>query len=122
MQVDFTRQNRYDIRLPDDGVALTLEPSWNVAPAVGYGAYLGQNGDGTDRGRIDLQMQYVFEEKKSKRQDRLVGTATFTQRLTDQSSALITLSYANKSEFLGSVDKKLRAHLGLSYRLLQAKK
>lgn len=121
LSVDLSHEPRYTLMLPEDTVNIALPGAWQIAPSIGYGTYFGQNTDGSDRGRFDLQLKYVLAERDTRRQDRAVGTVTLTQRLTDQATSLITVSYANKSEFLDTVDRKLRANLGLSYRLVQPK-
>ncbi|HYX24919.1 MAG TPA: hypothetical protein VFC23_12250, partial [Thermoanaerobaculia bacterium] len=67
--------------------------------------------------RFDLQADYEDFSGDPKLQDRLVATATFTQKMSDNSTASFSFIYASKPEFLGEVDKHLSAHLGLKYKM-----
>lgn len=51
------------------------------------------------------------------KQNRWVGTATFTMPLGDNVSVPVTLKYANKPEFLSDQKRQLGMHFGLSWRL-----
>lgn len=51
------------------------------------------------------------------KQNRWVGTATFTMPLGERVSMPVTVTYANKPEFLGEQKEQFGMHLGLSWRL-----
>jgi len=121
VQADFTRRNAWHVTLPDDSVNLALGSATTFALSAGYGAYIGNAQDGESRDRLDVQAKYDFTHDDALRQDRFLGTAFYTRRLSDQSSAVIGLTYANRPEFLGDVDHRIRANLGLTYKLNQPK-
>lgn len=116
-QLDFTGRRPWSVRIPQDSVDLALGSASSLAVSGGYGAYFGNPEDGDNRDRLDLQAKYDFTRDDPIRQDRLVSTLFYTRRLSDQSSALLGVTYANKPEFLGEVDRKFGANLGLTYKL-----
>ncbi len=107
----------YKITLPDDTVALNLPRKWNVAPAAGYGRYLWINDAGKQQGRFDASVKGEIGIEDEVRQDRVVLSLNYTQRVTDQMSGIIGLIWANKPEFVGEVTRKARANIGLTYKL-----
>ncbi|MBV9774811.1 MAG: hypothetical protein JO040_12730, partial [Gemmatimonadetes bacterium] len=119
-QVDFTRRSAWHVRLPEDSVDLALGTATALALSGGYGAYFGNAEDGENRDRMDVKAKYDFTRDDPIRQNRLVATLFYTRRLSDQSSALIGFTWANRPEFLGDVDRKLRANLGLTYKINQS--
>ncbi|HEU0076798.1 MAG TPA: hypothetical protein VFQ76_04060 [Longimicrobiaceae bacterium] len=116
-QLDFTGRRRWSVRIPEDSVDVALGAASSVAVSGGYGAYFGNPDDADDRDRLDLQVKYELTRDDPVRQDRFVSTLFYTRRLSDQSSALLGVTFANRPEFLGEVDRNLGAHLGLTYKL-----
>jgi hypothetical protein len=51
------------------------------------------------------------------RKDRLIAKLTYAQRINDKLDIPISLTYANHSDYLTNVDRKLNAHFGISYKL-----
>lgn len=121
---EFTAKHRptYAVSLADEGVNFTLASATTMALSGGYGAYFGNPDDGANRDRFDLQGKYDFTRDDVLRQDRAVVTAFYTRHLSDQSSVLLGLTWANRPEFVGDVDRKLGARLGFSYKLHQPEK
>jgi hypothetical protein len=66
---------------------------------------------------IDLNATYENDSSDTKKKDRLVGSATFTQRISEQLSIPISIVYANHERYLPEVKSKVTAHFGLSYKL-----
>lgn len=118
-EVDAARRMAWDVRLPGDSVELSLEEATSFTVAGGYGAYFGNVEDGDNRDRFDLQGRYDLTGDDPLRQDRFVATAFYTRRVSGQASAVLGLTWANRPEFLGEVDRKFGAHLGFSYKLHQ---
>lgn len=116
--VELNHRPRYSLALADDGVALALGTATTLGVSGGYGAYFGRVEDGDGRDRLDVQARYDFTRDDALRQDRLVATAFYTLRLSDQSAALLGVTWANRPEFVGDdVTRKLRANLGVTYKL-----
>lgn len=103
-----------DFALASDSAAVVRAKSVLVEPAVGYGRYLLT---GASELRMDAEVRYRYSNNESIMENRWVAAVTLTQRITGQSSTILTLKWANKPEYLGAVDKKLRANIGLSYKL-----
>jgi hypothetical protein len=120
-QVELTRRNSWRFQSAEDSVDLALGRALTMAVSTGYGAYLGNPDDGENRDRVDVQAKWDMTRDDPIRQNRFVSTLFYTRRLSDQSSALIGLTYANRPEFLGDVDNRVRANLGLTYKLNQPK-
>jgi hypothetical protein len=112
--VDLSRTARYDFALASDSARVTKPASVALEPAAGFGSYLGF---ADQKAKFDVELRYRYSSNQSVRENRVVGTATLTQKISDQSSSVFTLKWANKPEFLGEVDKKLRANFGLSYKV-----
>ncbi len=67
--------------------------------------------------RIDLTAEYVWVDDDPSRQKRWVGELTYTVPLKGGVTLPISLDYATKPEFLGDVDQRFGAKVGLSYSL-----
>ena len=113
LTADASQSSAYDFTLPTATRRTTLPGSYAVEPAAGIGAYFA----GAQRSRVDIEIRYRWSSEQLVRENRLVGTATLTQKVNDQSSGSVIIRYANKPEYLGNVDKQLTANLGLSYKL-----
>jgi len=67
--------------------------------------------------RVDLEARYESPvEDAGVLEDRLVATLTFTQGMTLNTGMSFGLVYANRPEFLGEVDEKLSANIGLRWK------
>lgn len=53
--------------------------------------------------------------------DRFVGSVTYTVKLSEKMELPLSIVYANHTQFLGDVTKKLNAHFGLVYKLPSGK-
>jgi hypothetical protein len=75
------------------------------------------------RPRLDVSVEFHRTAKGGERTlNRFVSTATLTVPWSTSASFPVSLSYANKSEFISDARKKLSMHFGLSYRLPWEKK
>jgi hypothetical protein len=118
VSVEVSRRGDYEIALPTDGVTLALSGSWDLAGSVGFGRYLAVNQQGEEVGRVDVAGEYVYHHDDPQRQNRVVLTATYTQRLTTTLSVAAGVSYGSRPEFVGDVNKKVSANFGLRYKVL----
>lgn len=67
--------------------------------------------------RVDLEARYESPvEDAGVLHDRLVATLTFTQGMTENTGMSFGIVYANRPEFLGDVDDKLSANIGLRWK------
>lgn len=68
--------------------------------------------------RADFSIEgHRVEKDRVRTTNRWVAIATITLPYGDKMSIPVSLTYANKPEFLGDQKKQITAHLGLSYRL-----
>jgi hypothetical protein len=67
--------------------------------------------------RIDVTASYENVTDDPNLEDRIIASVTWTQEITNTFSLPITLSYANKSQFLPEDDHDLSAHFAVSYKL-----
>ena len=116
LSAEFGRESDYVIAAP---VALTRAGTWHVRGTATLGRYLAVDAQGDEIGRLDLSSSYVYYHDDAQRQNRLVVSATYTQRVTAAVSVAAGVSYANRPEFLESVDKKVSANFGLRYKFLR---
>jgi hypothetical protein len=71
-----------------------------------------------ERPRLDISGEYSSRTEASKNTlNRIVATATLTVPYSKGLNFPVSLTYANKPEFLSEQRKDLSVHVGLSYRL-----
>ena len=114
--VSYVSQPSYHVSRKDT-FDLALPKARKLTSALSYGRYVAKRDDGTDKGHLDAQLQYAWQLKDSHRQNQVVGSLMLTEPLSDQTSMLIGITWANKAEFLGAQDKPIRANVGLTYHL-----
>ena len=119
LQLDASYVADYDASFPEELVRIVTDRSLEVKLDVGYGQYFGKLSDGPRRSRIDFGFGGVLTEQGDLRNDRLIGKLTYTLPVSDQFSAVLGGIWANKPEFVGDVDRKLSANLGVAYKLVQ---
>lgn len=117
ISAEYSRTDAYRFDLPADHFTYSLDRVTKKVGSVSLGRYLRSDDQGTQTTRFDLQADYEDVSGDPKRQDRLVATATFTQKMSDDSTASLSFIYASKPEFLGEVDKNLSARLGVKYKM-----
>lgn len=71
--------------------------------------------------RVDLKAQYDDIDDNPSLQDRLVATLTFSIQ-AGEVEIPFGLVYANHAKYLGEVDEKVSAHIGLKFRSFGDKK
>jgi len=69
----------------------------------------------TDTARFDLEVKYDDATGDPMRQDRLVATATVSQKMSDKSVFSFSLVWADEPEYLGDVDEELSANAGIRW-------
>jgi len=70
------------------------------------------------RPRVDVTLEGIRTlENTTVTKNRWVGSVTLTMPVNDAISVPLSLTYANKTEYLDQKDRRLSAHLGFSYRL-----
>jgi hypothetical protein len=68
-------------------------------------------------GKLDLNATYENDSSNAAKKNRLIGSLTFTQRVSQTLSIPIALVYSNHPNLLTDVDKRFSAHVGISYKI-----
>lgn len=103
-----------------DGVVFQLEKVEKVLGKLGFSRILRfeiKDGKKIEQNSIAFDASYEDVTGDEERQNRLVATLTFNQRLTDDTSFEISAVWANKPEYRGDVDEELSALAGLRYKV-----
>ena len=96
-------------------IALHSASEWNVKGQAGRPLATEVSGKQL---RTDGSIEFVRAEKGGIRStNRFVAVATLSIPFGDNITVPVSLTYANKPEFIGDVTKQIGAHFGLSYRL-----
>jgi hypothetical protein len=113
----FTSHSDFVAVVPDQGINFALAGSSSFDVNAGLGRYVALNSQGLETGRIDASLEFQANDASTMRNDRLIGSLSYTHRVTDTVSLLVGLVYANKPEFITDVDRKVSGNIGLRYRL-----
>ena len=97
--------------------AVDLEEAFSVRAELGYGRSLRADATGGSVARIDFSVSGELTDRASARNDRLVASLTYTQKISDTVTLPLGISFANKPEFLGGADDQFGMHVGVRYRL-----
>ncbi|MEP0773936.1 MAG: hypothetical protein HRF46_06190 [Acidobacteriota bacterium] len=107
------------LHFEDSGAtAFSLTATKRISGKLAYGQNVKLN-DVTDDviTRLDLEAKYDDVSGDEQLNNRLVGTATVSQALTDGSVLTLSLVYANKPEYRGEVQRELSARLGVKWSI-----
>jgi hypothetical protein len=114
---EFGRLSAYDFALPADDFVFHLDEIETRIATLTYGQYLSLDKEGNQDTRLDLEAKYEDVTGDPLRNQRFVSTLTLTQRLPNNTSAAVTLVYADKPKYLGEVDEELSARVGLRFKI-----
>ncbi len=134
LSASYTQQDEYNrttLNLPADlatfsGVTLKkndelkvrLQAGWQLKGNLGGLSQVGQGTASPQNARWDFAVEGIRNsEGEVLTENRWVATASLTVPLNAQMSVPLTVTYANKPEFLGDVTKQYGAHLGITYRI-----
>jgi hypothetical protein len=94
--------------------SVDLPSSHELTGRLQWGRFLGKPGG--PQARVDLSAEYDNVSNDDVRNDRFVARVTYTQPTADNVAFPISVTYANRGEFLGDPDKVLSAHVGISFK------
>ncbi len=114
--LDYQRTLANTINLPEYSVNLTTPAAESNMITFTAGRRLDDATSNRER-RIDIAASYQNVTGDPNRDDRLVIVGTWTQELSDNIYLPITLTWANKEQYLGAQNDKLGVHFGVSYKL-----
>lgn len=128
LSVEYRTSGGLRVVLPEYKVDFTTSSARSFVYSIAYG----RNNMVTANGRIDLAVNYedttvgkttdlipaaaVADPPKAVR-DRLVASATYTYKINDRMAMPLSLTYANHAAYLGDVDRRLNAHIGLTFKV-----
>jgi hypothetical protein len=117
VNVQYTWIDRYSLVRSADSLDLLLPKAHRFTASATLGKPLLPGSDGKPTGQLDVTAQYDNFSDDPTHKDRLVASATYTQKLTDSVSLPIGITYANHNEFLTDVQARFSAHFGLKLKL-----
>ena len=86
-------------------------------PAFGRSVRCRSLATGRAQPSIAINDLSAYRVLRPTRRDRGVASIAYAQKISADWSIPIGATWANQEEFIGDVQKKLSAHLGLSYKL-----
>jgi hypothetical protein len=114
--LEYDRTNRRWIDLPDYSVQFGIPRSHKLVYSLKYGRPL-MAPMSTSGTRIDLSLDYEDISDDAQADNRLVGAATLTYKVSEKISVPIGIVYASHEEDLPDNDEQLNAHFGLIYKM-----
>jgi len=114
VSLQYTQIDDWRYALPDDGVDLDLPKHDRLIASAGFGRAIQRS---SAKDRVDFEAAYDSNMGDDETYNsRFVVTLTYTRRIMDMDMP-ISITYANKSEFLGDTDKQIGMHIGIKYRV-----
>lgn len=117
ISIEYGRTQANHVNLSQFNVTQDTDRAHKLVYSVIYGRPLGAAGMGRNDGRVDLSVNYEDISNDPDNKDRFVGSLTYTQKISETMTIPVSLIYANHSQFLSNVNRKLNVHFGLSYKL-----
>ena len=118
LQAAYQETDAYDS--PISGVVLHLDQAQSLSASASFGGVLSfrQDAQGMtiEQNKFVLEASYEDVKGDDQRQNRLVATATLTQRVDQDLSLEVSFIWANKPQYRGEVDEELGARAGLRYK------
>jgi|CXWL01.1.fsa_nt_gi hypothetical protein len=107
-------RNAYSFQSLPDSINLNHPKTWGIVASAGLGLYVIREGQ---QGRLEFSGQAFYTKDEPARQNRVLFSATYTQKVSGGMSLVAGVSWASKPEFLSDVQKKLSGQVGLRYKL-----
>ncbi len=97
---------------------LSLPSTWEISGTFQWGRILDSDvkAPNVPRPRVDVSINYLKVSDTDVRQSRVIARASLTYPISDVLSLPLSISYANRAEFLGDQDKTFSAHIGVTYK------
>jgi len=114
LSFEWVRIDDLHIMLAEDDVDFLIEGTSKLVAAVGYGRLLMLDPAQEPSLRLDASARYEDVSDDPTRQNRLIITVTLSKRFGDLSIP-ISIVYSNHGEYLGDVDQRLSANIGIAF-------
>ena len=103
---------------PEEGIDIDRDGSESAKAMFACGWQLRTEADGTGGQRLDFESMWEWNSgDPMKHDDCWVSSLTYSQQLAGETAASFSLVWANRPEFLGEVDQKLSARVGLKWTM-----
>lgn len=128
MSLEYRESNGVDVVLPNYAVNFNASGAHSLLYSLAYSREMALTNDD----RLDLAVNYedttvskvtdliptpaVVQSSKAVR-DRFVASATYTYKINGQMAMPVSLIYANHATYLGEVDRRLNAHIGITFKM-----
>ncbi len=130
MSVEYRASDALSVVLPRYAIHYRAPKGHTFVYSLAYG----RNSMGARNGRIDFNVDYedtrtsvatdilptgasaAIAPPKDVR-DRLVAAVTYTYKINGMMAMPLSIAYANHSEYLGDVGRKLNAHIGITVKM-----
>jgi hypothetical protein len=116
VSAEYQASQTNDISVPEYSLTLNNPATHSFVYSVTYGIPLATTIPSRE-GRIDIALNYENVSNDPTRQDRFIGSITYSQKVTDTFTFPISLVYANHGKYLTDVDRRMGVHFGISYKL-----
>jgi hypothetical protein len=113
---EYGRTNTNTITLPDDNISIRNPGSHKATGSFVYGAVLTRDAQNRE-GRFDVNISYENYSKDPNLKNRIIGSAVYSQKLTDTLTLPLGIVYASHPSDLPSNDKQISVHFGLVYKV-----
>jgi hypothetical protein len=120
LSLEYGKINNLRIMVPTQQLDHTFPGVTKLIGSAGYGRIFQEDKAAQTSTRLDFVASYENVSNDPMRQNRLLATLTVTRKTKDFSIPFGVV-YANRSEFLTDVNRKLSAHVGLKFDLEGAK-
>ena len=121
ISLEYVNTESYALSEPLYAISVSTPNTHSLVGSLKYGRMLSSGGAKAGV-RLDLSASYENVSSQSTgstalvKESRFVATASLTVRISDAVQIPVGVIYANKPEYLGDVDKRWGAHLGLTFR------
>lgn len=115
--IEYKRAGKESVDLSTYKIATpVLRPgTHSIVYSITYGHPL--SGSTLKDARFDVAINYDNVSGDPKKTDRLVASVTYSHKVSDKLTPLLSLTYANHADYLPQTDHKLGVHFGLSYKI-----
>lgn len=119
IKLEYSKTDAYHHDLPDDDVSLDLDSAHTFRITGGFGFDLAPlHETGNSPPRLDFEAKYEsVSDDDVRNDDRLSAALTYTQKMSESSSASLSVVYASDPKYLGEVEEEISAHVGLKIKV-----
>ncbi len=122
ISLEYNDLDDYDITGEDITTPFHVEGTRKWSGSIAYGRMLVKRDAATHDGRIDFSLTYEdLSSKDANVDNRWVASAIYTQKISDALSLPFGVVWSNHDADVPDSDKRVSAHFGLVFKMLQPK-